>query len=212
MILPQKYLTTNFKLRFIAKTSSVYEDIQIDDVLVEGLTAGVNIPPVAIAGPDQTVFEGDIITLDGSDSNDEDDGIATYKWEQISGPPVTLNGTEDSSSLTFPAPDVGPSGASLLFELTVTDSGGLKSTDTCIINVMWVNIPPAAVTGEDQKVNTGDLVVLDASESSDPDDGIAFYRWYQTSGRRGFLCGLVDLYGLFANGALVLYKSIFQRK
>ena len=34
---------------------------------------------------------------------------------------------------TFTAPDVGPSGASLTFQLTVTDDGGLQSTDSCVV-------------------------------------------------------------------------------
>jgi hypothetical protein len=71
--------------------------------------------------------------LDGSSSTDPDDGIASYLWTQTAGPAVTLTSTT-AIQPTFTAPNVGPSGSSLTFQLTVTDNGGLQSTDTCIVN------------------------------------------------------------------------------
>lgn len=44
-----------------------------------------NTPPTADAGPDQSVKEGVSVTLDGSNSDDGDDGIISYFWEQVSG-------------------------------------------------------------------------------------------------------------------------------
>jgi len=140
-----------------------------------------NEPPTAVTGPDQTVDEGVLVTLDGSASTDPDDGIASYDWQQKEGPPVTLSNA-GAMQPTFTAPNVGPAGAALKFELTVTDNGGLKSTDTCIVNVTWENEPPTAVTGPDQTVDEGVLVTLDGSASTDPDDGIASYLWQQTGG------------------------------
>jgi len=141
----------------------------------------VNLPPTANAGPDQTADEGATVTLDGSNSTDPDDGIASYSWAQTAGSPVTLSSTTVFRP-TFAAPDVGPSGASLTFQLTVTDSGGLQSTDTCIVNVSWVNLPPTADAGPDQTADEGVTVTLDGSNSTDPDDGIASYQWKQLGG------------------------------
>jgi hypothetical protein len=141
----------------------------------------VNLPPVADAGPDQIVNEGDTVTLDGSNSSDPDDGIASYMWNQTGGTPVTLS-SATAVQPTFIAPNVGPSGASLTFQLTVTDSGGLKSTDVCTVNISSVNLPPVADAGPNQIVNEGDTVTLDGSNSSDPDDSIASYLWTQTAG------------------------------
>ncbi|MBW1809155.1 MAG: proprotein convertase P-domain-containing protein [Deltaproteobacteria bacterium] len=45
-----------------------------------------------------------------------------------------------------------------------------------------VNQAPTAVAGQDQLVNEGDTVVLDASGSSDPNGNTLFFRWSQTSG------------------------------
>lgn len=144
-----------------------------------GITDPTNAPPTATAGPDQTVREGVMVVLDASNSSDPDDGIASYQWEQTAGSPVTLS---DPTAVqpSFTSPDVGPAGESLTFRLTVTDHGGLESTDTCIVNVTWENVPPTARTGPDQTVDEGVTVTLDASNSSDSDDGIASYLWDQS--------------------------------
>ena len=141
-----------------------------------------NEPPRAIAGTDQTVGEGIVVTLDGSLSLDIDDGISSYLWTQIGVPAVTLSNPA-SSTPTFIAPDVGPDGVSLTFSLTVADVGGLQSTDACIVNVSWQNEPPSAVVTPDYLETIGEtLVTLDGSTSTDSDDGIASYLWTQVEG------------------------------
>ncbi|MEE4359737.1 MAG: hypothetical protein V2I97_24920 [Desulfococcaceae bacterium] len=44
------------------------------------------------------------------------------------------------------------------------------------------NLSPTANTGPDQTVTSGTAVILDGSASSDPDDGISFYKWRQIFG------------------------------
>jgi hypothetical protein len=149
-------------------------------------TQGGNEPPVASAGSDQTVAEGVTVTLNGSGSTDPDDGIKSYSWTQTGGPTVTLSSTW-AVSPQFTAPDVTQGGASLYFRLTVTDNGGLQSTDTCAVNVTSdneppVNEPPVADAGSDQTAAEGVTVKLDGSNSSDVDDGIKSYSWTQTGG------------------------------
>ena len=94
-----------------------------------------NQPPVADAGPDQTVYEGDVVTLDGSSSTDSDDGIAFYSWTQRGGISVTLSDPA-AAQPTFTAPSVGSSGESLTFQLTVTDFSGLSATDDGVITAL----------------------------------------------------------------------------
>jgi len=145
----------------------------------------VNHPPVADAGPNQTVDEGSAVTLNGSNSFDPDFGDSiTYKWLQTGGTPtVTLNGA-NTATPTFTAPNVGPGGTSLTFRLTVTDLGGLEDRDTTTINVSFVNQPPSADAGPNQTKEEETKVTLNGSNSSDPDDGIKSYRWSQTAGPR----------------------------
>ena len=141
-----------------------------------------NEPPQANAGTDQTLDEGGVVTLDGSSSLDIDDGIASYLWTQTGGPKTTLSNPE-SSQPTFTAPNVGPDGTSLTFNLTVTDVGGLQNTDSCIVNISWQNEPPTAIVAPDYMETTeGTLVTLDGSASRDSDDGIASYLWTQVDG------------------------------
>jgi len=157
-----------------------FESGDSNEVCLEAGTTP-NQPPTADAGPDQTVGEGQVVTLNGSNSTDPDDGIASYHWAQTGGPQANLS-DPNGQQLTFMAPDVGTEGGCLTFALTVTDHSGLESTDSCIVNVTWLNDPPEANAGTDQNVDEGVVVTLDGSFSLDIDDGIASYLWSQIGG------------------------------
>jgi hypothetical protein len=156
-------------------------DLKATDTTTVNVT-GDNDPPVADAGPDQNVDEETTVTLDGSNSSDPDDGIESYRWKQVAGPSTSLSDPE-AVQPTFLTPNVGPGGVSFTFELKVTDVGSLRSSDTAIVNVTWLNDPPAANAGIDQTVLEKSTVTLDGSNSFDPDDGIESYRWKQVAGR-----------------------------
>jgi len=141
----------------------------------------VNESPEANAGPNQTVLENSKVTLNGSNSTDPEGENLSYQWEQEAGPLVTLSHTQVAKP-TFTAPDVGPGGASLTFRLTVTDIEGLKDTDTTVVNVTGDNDPPMADAGPDLTVNEEDLVMLNGSNSTDPEKERLFYRWKQLAG------------------------------
>lgn len=141
----------------------------------------VNMPPVASAGTDQTLSEGETVVLNGVVSTDPDDGIASYRWRQVLGPQVVLS-NPDSPSPSFLSPDVGPDGATLTFELTVTDNGGLQDTDSCGVTVTWSNAEPIAEAGPDHQVSAGSDVQLDGSASTDPEGLPLSFQWRQTFG------------------------------
>ena len=94
----------------------------------------VNSPPVADAGPDQRVNPGALVVLDGSGSNDEDDMTLTFTWVQTSGPAIVLS-SPSSVRPSFRAFITEAAGATITFQLTVTDSGGLQSHDYCTVTV-----------------------------------------------------------------------------
>jgi len=140
-----------------------------------------NQPPLANAGPDQNVNEGVTVTLSGANSTDPEAGALTYSWLQVSGTPVTLSNPL-AAQTTFVPPNVGPNGETLGFQLAVTDSGGLQSADTCLVNVLWINQPPSANAGIDQSVNEGTVVTLNGASSGDPDGFALRYEWFQLGG------------------------------
>jgi hypothetical protein len=167
---------------YFAATAVNREDIESDfSNEVRATISSANQAPVANAGPDQNVSEGVTVTLSGANSMDPQGGTLTYSWSQVSGTQVTLSRSSRVQT-TFTAPNVGSNGETLGFELTVTDSSGLQSSDTCLVNVLSVNQPPLADAGSDQSVNQGARVTLDGSGSSDPERLALTYLWQQTGG------------------------------
>jgi len=141
-----------------------------------------NLPPIADAGLDQNVNEGDNVSLDASNSIDNDDLIVSYFWEQISGPLVTIS---DQSSVvaSFTAPNIEDGGESLIFQLLVSDQLGLKSNDICIINIVKTSTPPFAIADSNYfNAIEANEIMLDASGSQDSDATYISYHWNQTFG------------------------------
>ena len=100
--------------------------------------------PTADAGPDQLgVWEGALVTLDGSGSSDPDDDPLRYRWNQISGEPVVLS-SRDIVNPTFTAPEGLTADAVLRFRLLVTDPSTRFDSDTVTVTVDPDAEPPAA--------------------------------------------------------------------
>ena len=137
-----------------------------------------NDAPTANAGMNQTVDEGDTVSLSGSGS-DPESGALTYSWTQTGGSPnVTLTGATTQTP-SFTAPNV-TANVTLTFTLTVND-GNSNGTDTVDITIRADNDAPTADAGTDQTVDEGDAVSLSGS-GSDPESGALTYLWAQTGG------------------------------
>jgi len=168
-------------LHFQLTVMDTHGALNSDTVLVH--VNYVNHPPVANAGPDQPVDEGTAVHLSGS-ATDPDGNILTYKWTQLSGPPITLSDPTDPNA-TFTAPPVDCGGAVVVMKLDVDDNYGLVAPDgtpdEVNITIGNVNHNPTAEAGMNQQPNEGDLVNLHGT-GDDQDGETLSFQWNQVTG------------------------------
>jgi Tfp pilus assembly protein FimT len=138
---------------------------------------------IANAGSDQTVLEGTIITLNGSDNNDSSNigNMANYLWRQTAGPSIILNGN-NTAHPNFVAPNY-PTDTKYTFALEVFQDQVINNNptgaaiDTVDIIVKDANIEaknPGSFQGEDgnteEQSNQNELQDEEEEESDDAND------------------------------------------
>ena len=138
-----------------------------------------NGPPIADAGPDQTVPQNVFVNLVGSGSDPEDTKLK-FQWTQLSGIPVTLH-QRTLEEVYFVSPFIESNSEDLTFQLKVTDSDGNYDTDDVVITVAKQNHPPKANAGPDRRVISESDVTI-TGIGIDPDGDEITYKWKQLSG------------------------------
>ncbi len=136
-----------------------------------------NSPPVARAGPDQTVRVNDPVNLDGSGSSDSDGDPLTYTWALLSKP-------AGSSATLLDPTTVNPhfvvdKPGTYVAQLIVRD--GKADSAPATVTISTENSKPTANAGPDQTVIKGGAVTLDGSGSHDADDDPLTYQWTLTT-------------------------------
>ena len=181
-------------------------DGETDSATVSIRVSPANRPPVANAGPDQSVAAGAAVTLNGSGSDPDGDALG-YEWTQTSaGPRVSLSGAS-SATATFKAP-APTTLTTLTFRLMVTDGDGAADSDTVSIRVSPANRPPVANAGPDRSVASGAVVTLNGS-GSDPDGDALGYEWTQTAaGPRVSLSGAATATATFKAPAVTTLTTL----
>ncbi len=140
--------------------------------LVTVTVSQVNAPPVANAGPDQSVLVNAVVTLDGRDSSDANPADRlTFSWNlnKPDGTSQTLTGVRP----TFTAAVAGVYTAAL----TVSDGVALSATDQVRIQVSPVNAPPVAVITAASNVTVGSVVQINGLSSTDGNGDPLTYKW-----------------------------------
>jgi LmbE family N-acetylglucosaminyl deacetylase len=125
--------------------------------------AGINLPPVANAGTDQTVAEGASVQLNGSGSSDPNNDPLSYQWTQTAGTPVVLS-NPNAVNPGFVAPTGLTENAVLTFQLVVSDGTLTSAADSVNVTVTAAspstNIAPLAiVAASSQNAGTGQLAI-----------------------------------------------------
>src|SRR5215471_3332116 len=154
----------------------IVNDGVIDSAPATVTISTTNSPPVAHAGPNQTVVAGTTVHLDGSNSSDVDGDPLTFRWALTTAPAGSLAALSDPAAVqpTFEADRVG----SYVVQLIVND-GTFDSTPTTV-TISTTNSPPVAHAGPPQTVVVGATVTLDGSASSDVDGDPLTFRWALT--------------------------------
>ena len=146
------------------------------DTALVTIRDSANTPPTVDAGANQTVTEGDTVSLNGTASDTDTEDTLTYAW--------TFNNTAlgislaDASALdtTFDAPNVAAD-TPVLFTLTVSD-GTVSSTDTALVTIRdSANTPPTVDAGANQTVTEGDTVSLNGTASDTDTEDTLTYAW-----------------------------------
>ncbi len=138
-----------------------------------------NGPPVADAGPDQTVNQNVFVNLVGSGTDPEDNNLR-FHWSQQSGSEVTIY-MRSSEEVYFVSPFIEGDSENLIFQLKATDSDGNIDTDTATVTVTKQNHPPNANAGPDRRIFSESEVIV-TGVGVDPDGDPITFSWKQISG------------------------------
>ncbi|NML19343.1 T9SS type A sorting domain-containing protein [Pseudoflavitalea sp. G-6-1-2] len=170
--------TYQFKLKVTDKGGLSSEALV--NVIVNPVLPPDNKPPVANAGADFTVQLPNNGTLDGKSSSDIDGSIAKYEWTLVKGAGTYTIANKNAASTQISALVAG----TYEFKLTVTDNGGLTSSDNVVVTVKPIpNKPPVANAGTDITLQLpANTAKLDGSLSTDPESKPLTYEWSYVNG------------------------------
>lgn len=152
-----------------------------EDSLPDTVTINTqNSPPVAVARldlPEQKVYVGSTVVLNGEDSSDADGDPLTYLWsiefQSRSNGALLSNPTSAKPSLRLSL------AGSYSIKLVVDD--GKASSEPAYLTVTTLNSAPVADAGPDQSGNAGDTITLDGAQSYDVDGDALSYLWALTA-------------------------------
>jgi len=197
-IVPNVEEDTDFEFVLIVSDQHDRAVSEPDTVVITVLF--VNQPPIADAGPDDSVLETEATyTLNGTGSFDPDElDLITFAWTG----PLALDDPALASP-TFDVPDVTVD-TDYEFVLVVDDGYNrvISAPDTVVITVLFVDQPPVADAGLDDFVDEDVDYMLDGTGSYDLDEEPLTYLWTapagivlddETSATPSFTAPLVDV-------------------
>jgi molybdenum cofactor biosynthesis enzyme len=137
------------------------------------------IPPVAQAGPAQSVVTGTVVTLDGSASSADAGRTLSYAWTLQSKP---AGSTANLSSPTSVRPTFTADVSGAYVVSVIVNDGKVSSNAAAVsITASTANAAPIANAGSAQYVLSGSVVKLDGSASSDANSDALTFTWELTA-------------------------------
>ncbi len=124
--------------------------------------------PIADAGADIVVNQGETVLLDGTASHDNI-GVTAYSWTFSDGINSDIMSADSADAWTFEVPGIYQAA------LTVYDGDGNLNTTTVTVTVLDITAP-VALAGQVPTAEAGSEVVLDGSASTD-NVGMTNWTW-----------------------------------
>jgi len=139
----------------------------LNSTAIDDMTIRVNHTPVAEAGP---AINSDrlFIELDASGSSDADGDALIYRWDFGDGSPPAYG---VKVTHVYPRSGVFP------VTLRVDDGTELSNARAIDATTVTINSRPMASAGGNRDVCSGEPILFDASDSTDPDGGLLLYSW-----------------------------------
>ena len=158
-------------------TFSFQQDVRYQFVfssLVWTFASAAALPPIANAGPAQTLPVGSTATLNGSKSSDPNGvAITGIQWTFVSKP--TGSAATLSNATTYSPSFVLDVAGNYVVELTVTDALGLSGS--AAVTISTSASAPVANAGASQTVALSTTVTLNGSGSTDADGATLTFAW-----------------------------------
>lgn len=153
--------------------SLMVNDGHLDSALDMVLVTTGNSTPVANAGADQTVRQGDTVFLNGSGSSDVDGDNLLFSWSFLSLPANSQASLLNANTVNpkFIADEPG------VYEALLVVNDGHSDSLADAVVVSTSNSIPVAHAGSDQAAFVSSSVMLDGSQSSDADYDALSFHW-----------------------------------
>ena len=153
------------------RLTATNSDGQSYDEFTATVSELTNQPPVANAGPDQSVAAGVLVQVSASASIDGDGTIVGYKWRETTNSGITLSSTT-AENISFTSP-VSDTAQTVTLELIVTDDDGVDSAPVYVdFNVAAEVVAPTLETLSIEIKGSGtgshEVTVFLASDISTP--------------------------------------------
>ena len=171
---------------FIADQQGLYVvRLQVNDGIEDSQSSFVHVMadiegslPIADAGDDALLTEGETVILDGSDSSDPLGNVLSYSWYLVAVPDTsTANATDISNADQVSASFVPDAPGTFLIGLQVNNGITDSIPDFVQVEVSSTNSCPEAVAAATSNLHSCSAITVTAEDSDDPDGDPLDYSW-----------------------------------